>query len=298
MRALVTGATGFVGQALCNSLIEPVVLTRNPEKARRVLGDKTQCFEWHPAKEKAPSAAFEGIDTVFNLAGESIAGRWNSEKKAKIRNSRVIGTENLCQTLAKLATPPKVLISASAVGYYGDRGDEVLEESSSAGTDFLSQVCQQWEERAAAARDSHIRVVHARFGIILGKTGGALSQMLTPFKLGLGGTLGSGSQWMSWVHIQDVVGQLLHAANNASVAGAMNVVAPMPVTNKEFTQTLGKVLKRPTILPAPSPLLRIVLGEFSDVLLGSQRVRPLVAHQSGYAFKFQKLEEALADLLA
>ncbi len=295
MRALVTGATGFVGRRLLGSLANPVVLSRDPARARRALGEGVEAYGWEPEAGPPPTEAFRGVEAVFHLAGESVAeGRWTAAKKERIRNSRVRGTHNLVAALQSLRERPRVLVSASAVGYYGDRGDQILEESAGPGSDFLAGVCREWEGAAQGASSFGVRVVTARFGLILGEQGGALAKMLTPFRLGLGGRLGSGRQWMPWIHIDDVVGIVLHAAGNNEISGAVNTMAPEPVTNRVFTQTLAAVLRRPAIFPAPAPALRLALGEMaSALLLVSQRAVPRVAEKTGYRFRYPALEEAL-----
>jgi uncharacterized protein (TIGR01777 family) len=294
MRALVTGATGFIGGRLLEKLTQPAVLSRAPELALRRLGNKVGVHGWDPAAGPAPAQAFAGVDTVFHLAGEPVAeGRWTAAKKQRIRQSRVEGTRNLVAAIESLPERPKILVSASAVGFYGDRGDEMLEETSAPGQDFLAGVCREWEAEALRAASLGIRVVTARIGLVLGPSGGALARMLTPFKLGLGGRLSSGRQWMPWVHLDDLVGLLLHAAGNAAISGAMNAVGPAPVTNREFTETLATVLNRPAIFPVPAFAIRLMFGEVADVLLGSQRVLPKVAERTGYRFRYPMLPHAL-----
>ncbi len=297
MRALVTGATGFVGRSLVKRLEKPVVLSRNPERAKQTLGD-VQAHAWEPEAGPPPAEAFRGIDVVFSLAGENVAdGRWTAAKKQRIRESRVAGTRNLVAGLEKLSTRPGVLLSASAVGFYGSRGDELLDENSSPGNDFLAEVSKAWEAEASRARSLGVRLVMTRIGIVLGKGGGVLAKMLTPFKLGLGGRLGSGRQWTPWVHIDDLVGLLLHAAQTRELSGPMNAVAPNPVTNRELTKTLARVLHRPAIFPVPEFVLRGMLGEFGEAILSSQRVAPRVAEKTGYRFRHPSLEEALQTIL-
>jgi uncharacterized protein (TIGR01777 family) len=299
MRALVTGATGFVGRHLLAKLDRPVVLSRDAARAEKSLKPfEIKAFSWNPEKPP-PAEAFEGIDTVFHLAGDPVAeGRWTEAKKARIKGSRVEGTRNLVATLRAIGRGPQVLVSASAVGLYGDRGDEQLDENSPPAHDFLADVCRDWEREANEARLLGIRVVPVRIGIVLGPQGGALSKMLTPFYLGLGSPLGSGRQYMPWIHIDDLVGIFLHAAAHSGVKSAVNGVAPNPVTNREFTCSLGKVLGRPTFLPAVPPLvLRAMLGQFADVLLASQRAYPVAAKQSGYVFQYPELVPALRNIL-
>jgi uncharacterized protein len=300
-KAVVTGGSGLVGHALLPRLPSAVVLSRDPERAE-IDSVKAQSARWDPDGQPAPREALSGADTVFHLAGESVAGgRWTDERKKKIRESRVVGTRNLVAGLAAIedkAQRPKVLVCASAIGYYGDRGDELLDERSAAGSDFLAEVCVAWEREAKAAEALGIRVVCVRTGIVLSARGGALAQMLKPFKLGAGGKLGSGEQWMSWIHIDDLVGLMLHAAEHEEVRGPMNAAAPHPVRNAEFTKALGHALHRPAILPVPKLALRVAFGEMSQVMLASQRVESKVAASTGYAFQHPELAEALSSVLA
>ncbi len=292
MRALITGATGFVGRRLMAQIAEPVVLSRDPQQARGKL-DRATLHYWDPLSAAPPADAFAGVDVVFHLAGEPVGeGRWSAAKKQRIRDSRVIGTRNLVKGMQALDERPRVLVAASAIGYYGSRGDEVLDESSPPASDFLAEVCREWEAEARAAEQLGVRVVSTRFGIVLGE-GGALAKMLLPFKLGLGGRLGSGRQWMSWIHIDDVVGILLAAAESDQYRGPVNAVSPDPVTNREFTRVLAGVLHRPALFPVPALALRMAVGGFSEVLLGSQRVLPKVAQRAGYDFRYPSLADAL-----
>ena len=300
MKALVTGATGFVGPRLLRLLEQPVVLSRNAERARRALGSLAgPIFRWDPLQGPPPAEAFEGVDVVLHLAGESVAeGRWTAAQKAKIRDSRVLGTRHLVQGLARTEPRPRVLVSASAVGYYGDRGDQELTESSAPAHDFLADVCVAWEEEARAAEQHGVRVVTARTGIVLGAGGGALGKMLTPFKLGAGGTLGNGRQWMPWIHVADLARLYVHAAESAAVRGPMNAVAPQPVRNSEFTKALARQLHRPAFMPAPYIGLRILFGEFAQVLFASQRVLPQVALDTGFTFQYPDIAAALREILS
>jgi uncharacterized protein (TIGR01777 family) len=297
VRALITGATGFIGRELLKRVQQPVVVTRNIAHARQSLGD-VETHAWDPMSSPLPAAALEGVEAVFHLAGEPVAeGRWTAAKKQRIRESRVVGTRNLVAGLRQAQSRPAVLVSASAVGYYGDRGDEVLSESSPPGSDYLAEVCAAWERESHQARDLGIRVVNPRIGIVLDRGGGALSKMLLPFRLGAGGRLGNGRQWMPWVHRSDIIGLLLHAAMRANVQGPMNATAPHPVTNRDFTTILASVLHRPAVIPVPKFGLRLALGEVADVLLSSQRALPHVAEHTGYTFEFPQLERALQAIL-
>lgn len=297
MKALITGATGFIGSRLVSRLERPVVLSRSPQKAKESLGDVT-AFGWEPMSGPPPAEAFDGVDAVIHLAGEPVAeGRWNEAKKQRIRDSRVVGTRHLVEALAKLERRPAVLVSGSAIGFYGSRGDELLDETSQPGNDFLAHVCRDWERESHAAEALDVRVVNLRIGIVLGEGGGALEKMLTPFKLGLGGRLGDGHQWMSWVHVDDVVGLCLLAAERDTLRGPLNATSPNPLTNREFTRVLADVLNRPAVLPAPAFALRLALGEFADILLASQRVAPRVALDAGYRFQFAHLGDALRSTI-
>ena len=292
LRVLVSGASGLIGNALLSSLsaagYEIVRLTRSHNAGPGTI-------HWDPAQQLS-AESISGFDAVVHLAGESIVGRWTEAKKRRIRDSRVLGTQHLAQALAKAVQPPQVLVCASAIGYYGSRGDEILREDSPSGSDFLSGVCREWESAAGPAADAGIRTVHARFGIVLSDKGGALKQMLLPFRLGLGGRVGGGQQWWSWVDLQDVVGAILHAIRT-NIHGPMNVVSPNPVTNLEFTSVLGLVLSRPTICPVPAFAARLAFGQMADeLLLASQRVEPAKLKESGYPFKFTKLRSSLEEI--
>ena len=300
MKALVTGATGFVGPRLLRLLDRPVVLSRDPERARAAVGSLAgRVLRWDPLQGPPPADAFEGVDTVLHLAGESVsAGRWTAAQKARIRDSRVVGTRHLVQGLVQARSGPRTLVSASAVGYYGDRGDEELTEAAAPGGDFLAGVCVEWEREALAAADHGVRVVTARTGIVLGAGGGALAKMLPPFKLGGGGPLGNGRQWMPWIHVADLARLYLHAAETTAIVGPMNAVAPEPVRNSEFTKALGRQLHRPAFMPAPYLGLRLLFGEFAQVLFASQRVIPRVALDTGFVFQFPEIAAALREILA
>lgn len=299
MKALVTGGTGMVGPRLLRLLDKPTVLSRNPDRARSTIGHVAgRIIRWDPLQGPPPAEAFEGVEGVFHLAGESVAGaRWTAAQKARIRDSRVVGTRHLVQGIRQAATKPSVLVSASAVGYYGDRGEEELTESAAPAHDFLADVCVAWEKEAFAAEELGVRVVTERTGIVLGQ-GGALAKMLLPFKLGAGGPLGNGRQWMPWIHVDDLSRLYVHAAERTSIRGPMNAVAPHPVRNSEFTKALGRQLRRPAFMPAPYIGLRIVFGEFAQVLFASQRVIPKVALDTGFTFTFPEIAGALKEILA
>lgn len=271
-----------------------VRLVRDPKQAG------AGAVVWNPAKGQLDAAALAGCDAAVNLAGENIAGgRWTDARKHAIHDSRVQATGTLAQALARVAPRPRVLVNASAVGFYGSRGDERLDEASARGSgDFLSAVCRDWEAAARPAADAGIRLVLARFGVILSGSGGALKKMLLPFKLGLGGKIGSGRQWMSWIAIDDVIAGILHGLQNDAVSGPVNFVAPDAVTNAEYTKTLGRVLSRPTLFPMPAFAARLAFGQMGEeLLLGSQRVEPKRLVSSGYAFQYPELEAALRHVL-
>ena len=298
MRTLITGGTGLIGQVLLPRLENAVVLTRDPARAGTRLG-AVEAHAWKPETGPPPLAALREVDIAFNLAGEPVAeGRWTAERKRRIRDSRVLGTRHLVAAIAKLERRPRVLVSASAVGYYGDRGDEELDETSAVGRGFLAEVCAEWEREALAAAQLGVRVVCVRLGIVLAPGGGALAKMLPPFRMGLGGPLAGGRQWMPWVHVEDVVGLLLHASRDDRIRGPVNAVGPRPVTNGEFTRALGLALHRPALLPVPRVMLRAAFGEMSDVLTASQRVFPRVAERYGYVFNHTELAGALDSVLA
>jgi uncharacterized protein (TIGR01777 family) len=255
-------------------------------------------FRWEPVAEPPPAEVWEDVEAVIHLAGEPVAAaRWTDEQKRRIRDSRVKGSRNLVAGMRSTPRPPKVFVSASAVGFYGDRGDEILNESSAPGPGFLGEVCLDWETEAAHARELGVRPAFVRTGVALSPSGGALEKMLLPFKLGLGGRLGDGRQWFPWIHIEDVVGIFLHALTSPAVDGPINGVAPGIVTNEEFTRELAAVLNRPAFFPVPQFALRALMGEMAEVVTASQRVVPQVALDTGYRFKYPNLRPALESLL-
>jgi uncharacterized protein (TIGR01777 family) len=290
MKILVSGSHGLVGKALLRSLT-----IDGHDVVRLERG-----VQWHPDGGTMDANQLQGFDAVVHLAGESIAsGRWTDEKKRAIRDSRVNGTALLSTTIAQLSQPPALFLSASAIGYYGDRGDDLLTESSPPGKDFLAGVCVEWENATRPAAEKGIRTVCARFGIILDAHEGALGKMLTPFRMGIGGRVGDGKQWMSWIALEDVIKGLKFVLANQTIGGPVNYVAPHPVTNAEFTKTLGRVLSRPTLFPIPEFGARLAFGEMADaLLLSSQRVVPTVLNDNGFQFTLPTLEDALRNILA
>ena len=294
MRVAVSGASGFIGSAVVRRLE-----AGGHQVSRLVRGTpKPGEIHWIPAGA-LEAGPLEGFDAVVHLAAESISGRWTATKKARILNSRVQGTLTIAASLARLQRKPKVLVSASAIGFYGSRGDETLDESSTPGSDFLAEVARQWESATESASRAGIRVALLRFGVVLGESGGALKQMLRPFKMGVGGRIGSGQQWMSWVALDDAAGAVEHAISHEAVRGPVNVVSPTPVRNAEFTKALGEVLHRPTVFPMPEFAVKVAFGEMGEsLLLGSQRVMPKKLQESGYQFKFPELRAALEGSIA
>jgi uncharacterized protein (TIGR01777 family) len=303
MKILVTGSTGLVGTALVSHLKQAghtvCRLMRPQTNAEATRGTEGFDVRWDPATGELGSAGV-GADAVVNLAGASIAeGRWTAERKKVLRSSRVDTTRALVNALAKMAVRPRVFVTASAIGYYGDRKEEVLNEESQPGSDFLSEVAKEWETEAENAQALGIRVVRARFGVILAKGGGALPQIARPFRFGVGGRIGTGQQWMSWVTLEDVVAILGFALENGAVRGAANVVSPQPVRNADFTKALAAALHRPALFPAPAFALRLILGEMADaLLLSSQRVVPAQLEKLGYKFLRQDLGAALTSMLS
>ena len=296
MKIALAGASGLVGTALI-----PALESQGHEVTRLVrTAPRVGEIEWHPNKDEVSAASLEGFDIIINLAGENIAGgRWTDEQKRKIRDSRVNGTHLLSEAIAKIERKPRAFVCASATGIYGDRGDEILDEQSESGGGFLAGVCREWEMACELAEKAGVRVVNLRFGPILAREGGMLSKLLTPFKMGMGGKVGSGRQYVSWVSLEDSVNAILLAINDESIRGPLNVVSPNPVTNEEFTKTLGHVLNRPTALAMPAFAARLAFGEMADeMLLVSQRVMPKRLNAAGFQFKYPGLESALRHYLA
>lgn len=301
MRFLVTGATGFLGRHLWRELRRAghdiVVLARDPERAGKTLPG-TRVFEWNGVVGLPPEEAFLGVDVVVNLIGESVASRWNAERKRKFRDSRVLPTRALVERMSALSTRPGTMISMAGTGFYGNRGDEVLTESSAGGAGYLAKLSQDWEAAAEGAATQGVRTVIFRSGVVLGRDGGALPRIVTPFRFGVGGRLGDGGQYFPWIHLADAIGILLHCADRPDLRGIVNGVAPEPVTNAEFTAALGRQLGRPTALGVPAFALKLAFGEMAEeLLLASQRVSPIRALEAGYEFKFPLLAGALKDLL-
>ncbi|HUK92272.1 MAG TPA: TIGR01777 family oxidoreductase [Blastocatellia bacterium] len=296
MKVLMSGSSGLIGSALRKSL-----QSAGEEVIRLVRSDARGADEvrWDPQAGYIDQAAIEGMDAIVHLAAESIAdGRWTASKKSRIRDTRTHGTQLLCQAVAKTSKKPSVLVSASAVGFYGDRGDEVLTESSSAGSGFLAEVCRDWEAATAPAAEAGIRVVTLRIGVVLSGAGGALAKMLPPFRLGLGGRLGSGRQYMSWIVIDDLVAAIRFGLAKEQLSGPVNMVSPNPVTNAEFTRAIGKVISRPTLFPVPAFALHAAFGEMADeVLLSGARALPQKLQAAGFKFDFTTLESGLRHVL-
>jgi hypothetical protein len=299
MRILISGSSGLIGTAVADALV------RHGHTVQRLVRSATKSrpdssgVRWDPASGELDAAAAEGADAVVNLAGASIGeGRWTAARKQLLRSSRIESTRNLVGTLAKLQKPPRVFVSASAAGYFGDRGDEELTEKSIAGDDFLATLCKDWENEAASAANFGARTVCTRFGIVLARDGGALPRMVLPFKFGAGGRLGPGKQWMSWLTLAEVANIVRFVLENDSLSGAVNAVAPQPVRNAEFTRTLASVLHRPTIFPAPAFALKLALGEMAQgLLLSGQRVLPARLLAAGYPFQTTDLRVALREVL-
>lgn len=293
MKALITGASGLIGKELQKSFRAngyELLLASRKESTDPLH------VQWSIEEGFAKPEAIEGVDIVVHLAGENVSGglRWTEEKKKAIRDSRVLGTRNVVDAISKVKHKPKVFIASSAIGFYGERGDEEVTESSAAGDDFLSSVCKEWEAESRRAEDAGIRTVLLRTGIVLSKDGGALATMLLPFKMGVGGVVGSGKQWMSWISLDDEIAIINFAIENENIRGALNAVSPNPVTNHEFTKTLGDVLYRPTILPLPEFAVSMIFGEMGDaLLLASTKVIPKRLEDAGFEFKYPDLKPAI-----
>jgi uncharacterized protein (TIGR01777 family) len=301
VKVLVTGASGFIGSALCDALLargdSVVGLTRDPQRARGT-NPSVIWHAWQPTLERPPAEAFEGIDGVVNLLGEKIDQRWTEEAKRRIMESRRTGTHNLVGTIAGLKAKPKVLVNQAAIGFYGDRGEAIVDESSGPGEGYDSRVVQEWERAAHEVEASGVRLVVVRTGHVLDADDGLLAELLTPFRLGVGGPLAGGAQYMSWIHIEDEVGILLWALDDEKVSGAVNATAPNPVTNRELSKAIGRAIGRPAVMPVPGFVLDLKFGsEFGHVLRGGQRVMPRRPLDLGYRFRFTDIDDALADLL-
>jgi uncharacterized protein len=299
MTYLITGATGFVGRPLVERLLEEGHgVSYLGRKRSGSFDTRAAFFHWqNPEKTLPPLETAPRMDAIIHLAGEPVAQRWTAEVKDRIRSSRIEGTRNLVAAIGKLKHKPKVLVSASAVGYYGNRGDDVLTEASKPGSGFLPDLCAEWEREADGAREFGVRVVHIRIGIVLGPGGGALGEMLTPFKFGLGGTLGDGRQWMPWIHCGDLLRMVEFVAENDAVSGAWNGTAPEPATNEVFTKTLAKVMRRPAVFALPKFVVRGAFGEMMDVLFYSIRAIPAAPEKAGFTFEYNQLERALRAVL-
>jgi uncharacterized protein (TIGR01777 family) len=293
-RILISGASGLIGSALAASFE-----LRGGEVTRLVrrLPQSSNELQWEPMHE-IPPQLISGFDVIVHLSGENVAGRWSEAKKRRIRDSRIISTQNLARALTQAEKKPGVFVCASAIGYYGNRGAEILTENSSSGSGFLAEVSREWEAAAAPATDGGIRTLNLRTGIVLSAHGGALKQMLLPFRLGLGGRVGSGRQWWSWIHIEDFIAAVQHIVDNVSLNGPVIMTAPNPVTSAEFTKTLAKTLNRPALLPLPAVVAKLALGEFAEEgLLASARVQPTKLIEYGFEFRFTELRSALQSLL-
>jgi uncharacterized protein len=301
VRVLVTGASGMIGAALCDALLargdSVVALTRDPQRARGT-NPSVVWHRWEPALERPPAGAFEGVDGVVNLQGEKIDQRWTEDAKRRIMESRRTGTRNLVAAIAGLQGKPAVLVSQAAIGFYGDRGEAIVDESAESGEGFDAEVVREWEAAAHAVEASGVRLVVVRTGHVLDAGDGLLAELLTPFKLGVGGPLAGGRQYMSWIHIDDEVRILLWALDSEGVSGTINATAPNPVTNREFSQALGRALHRPAVMPVPGFVLDLKFGkEFGTVLRGGQRVMPRRALDLGYEFRYTEIDEALRSLV-
>jgi uncharacterized protein len=287
MRIAITGASGLIGSALVGEL------EQSGDRVVRIGRQSPADVLWNPSGQLDPGA-LEGAEAVVHLAGETVGGRWNENKKSRILNSRARGTETIAMAVARMKTPPRVLVSASAIGYYGSRGDELLTEESTSGTGFLAEVARQWETATKPAAQAGVRVVNARIGVVLAKRGGALPKMLPAFRVGLGGVIGNGRQWWSWISLRDAVSAVQSLIGNSSLSGPVNLVAPNPVTNLDFTKTMARVLRRPALFPLPESAVKFFFGEMGvETLLASQRVQPKRLEEAGFRFQLPRLEETL-----
>ena len=301
MRVLIAGVTGYLGGVLCASLIadghEVIGTSRDARRAIESVPGLIRAVAWSPVDAPLPADAFDGVDAVVNLVGEPVAGRWTDAKKRRIRETRVVGTENLVRGIEAAPARPSVLVSASAVGYYGHRGDDELTEPEPPGDDFLADVTEAWERAAEPATALGLRVVRLRTGLVVGRGSPFLRPQVPLFRLGLGGNLGSGKQWWPWVHIDDWVGIVRYVVDHETLAGPVNAASPAPVRQREFAKALGRVLRRPVLLPGPAFAIKLVLGEFASEVLTSKRVLPSVAVAAGYTFVFTDVDAALRDAL-
>jgi hypothetical protein len=306
MRVTVTGATGLIGPHVIGALqrrgAEVSVLSRDAERARKRLGDAgvapVEAFDWDLISEPAPAAALDGRDAVVHLAGENVAQRWSASAKQAIRESRVTGTRNLLAGIERAATRPRALVSSSAIGYYGARGEEPLDEDARPGSDFLAEICVEWEREANKAAALGMRVVCVRTGVVLDKNGGALEKMLPPFRLGVGGPVAGGRQFISWIHRDDVVGMIVAALTDERWSGPVNATAPEPLSNRDFSRALGRALKRPALLPVPGVALQLLYGEMAEIVTEGARVVPAKPLVLGYEFAHAQLDEALRSALS
>jgi uncharacterized protein (TIGR01777 family) len=298
MKCVISGGTGFIGRRIVDRLLRDEhyvgVWSRQPGKEKRAA---VASFTWDPLQGEPPAESLNAMDAVIHLAGEPVAQRWNAEVKRRIRDSRVLGTRALVDAISRVRHKPRVLVCASAIGYYGDRGDEVLTESSSPGSGFLADACRGWEAEADRAAEFGLRVVKLRIGFVLGKGGGALARMVPAFRAFVGGRLGSGKQWMPWIHVGDVAEMFVHAVEN-DIAGVWNATAPNPVTNSEFTREMGKALHRPAVFPVPPFALKLAFGELGQHMLDSSRVVPEAALKAGFRFRHPELGPALRDIIS
>ncbi len=297
MDYLITGASGFIGQMLVNRLLASQNEVNYLGRRRSNRLDSRAAFHRWDAGQAPPLDSVPTFEAIIHLAGEPIAQRWNSDVRRRIRESRVEGTRQLVTAISKLRYKPSVLVSASAVGYYGDRGDEILTESSGPGSDFLAQLCVDWEREALHAREVGLRVVLIRIATVLGREGGALKQMLTPFRLGIGGKFGNGRQWVTWIHVDDLIQLLIFSAENSSVEGPLNGSAPRPVSNAEFTRVLAAAVHRPAVFRIPKFALKLALGDVAEFVFKSERVIPEATERAGFGFQYPEIEAALRALL-